>query len=138
MTHDEKLNSILYQYLYAEKFRLENDPEYFKFTFDFIIKSQKDNTEKWEKEFLKERLFEDGYLKENGQGRGEPYIITNAGKKFIQAGGYLKERESKNMYYEIQKDTLITNKSSRKNSRLNIILLIAGIFVSILLAYYFK
>jgi hypothetical protein len=137
MTHDEKLNSILYKYLYAEKFRLENNPEYFKFTFDFIIKSQKDGTEKWEKEFLKERLFKDGYLIENGQGRGEPYIITNAGKKFIQEGGYLKERERKNIYDEIQKDTLKTNKLNRKNSRLNIILLVLGIFVSIFLAYYF-
>lgn len=138
MTHDEKLNSILYKYLYAEKFRLENNPEYLKFTFDFIIKSQKDNTEKWEKEFLKERLFEDGYLKENGQGRGEPYILTHAGKKFIQAGGYLKERERENIHDEIQKDTLITNKFSRRNSRLNIILLIIGIFVSTLLAYFFR
>jgi hypothetical protein len=72
MTHDERLNSILHKYLYAEVFRLENDPKYKKFTFDFIINSENEEIDKWEKEFLKERLFQDGYLKENGMGRGEP------------------------------------------------------------------
>lgn len=132
MTHDEKLNAILNSYLYAETFRISNDPRYLKFTFDFVFKTQIKDHELWEKEFLKDRLFEDWFLKENGIGRGEPYLITNSGKKFNQSGGYVKDRERLHLDDQIQKDTLKTNRFSRRNSILTIIFTIIGIIVSIL------
>jgi len=138
MTHDEKLNAILYKYLHAETLRLSNDPRYSKLTFDFIIKTQISDNELWEKDFLKDRLFEDGYLKENGIGRGEPYFITNSGIKFIQSGGYVKDRERLQLNYQIQKDTLKTNRFSRRHLNIGIFLTIIGIIVTIVLAIFFN
>ena len=131
MTHDQKLNAILNSYLYAEKLRLENDPEYKKLTFNFIVNAQIKEIEEWEKEFLKERLFEDGYLKENGSGRGQPYLLTNAGKAFIQSGGYVKQRERQCIQDEINKDNLRTNLFNRRNVVIMIILTLIIVIISL-------
>lgn len=132
MTHDEKLNSILHAYLYAETFRFGNDPRYLKLTFDFIVNTEIKGIEDWEKKFLKERLFEDGYLKENGHGRGEPYLITNAGKIFIQSGGYIKQLERQNIQDKLNTDNLKTNLFNRRNIILMLLLTIFGTIMTML------
>jgi hypothetical protein len=132
MTHDEKLNSILNSYLFAETFRLKNDPKYSKLTFDFIITTQCKEIEDWEKEFLKERLFEDGYLKENGIGRGEPFLLTNSGKVFIQSGGYVKQRERQTTKDKLNDDNLKTNIFNRRNTIVMVVLTFIGVMIALL------
>lgn len=113
MTQDEKLNKILFGYLHAETLRLSKDKKYAQLTFEFITNSIFENCEDWEKKYFKQRLFEDGYLKESGKGRGEPYLLTNSGKKFIQTGGYIKGRERQSLNDQLQNDILLTNKFAR-------------------------
>lgn len=132
MTHDKKLNAILNSYLFSEKFRLEKNPKYNKFTFEFIVNVQVKEIEEWEKEFLKERLFEDGYLKENGLGRGEPFLLTNAGKAFIQSGGYVRQRERQDIHDKLNEDNLRTNLYNRRNIIIMIILTLIIVIISFL------
>lgn len=136
MTQNQKLDEILNAYLYAEKFRLSKDKNYQKFTFEFILKSEINDLEEWEHKFLKERLFDDGYLIESGIGRGEPFLLTNLGKKFIQSGGYVKHREQQTLSEEIQIDTLKTNLFSRRISILSIVVGIISVLVAIFAIIY--
>jgi len=126
MTHPEKLNAILHILLNNQRAILEKKPIDKRMTFEFICKTVAEVTDKWEVEYLRNILLNDEYIKMGEFGDGEPPVITHTGIKFIQAGGYKKEAENRELESEIKRHTI----KSLKRSRTSLLVSICAIIIS--------
>lgn len=130
MTHDEKLDKILYILMSRISTRIKNNGEDDKkLTMDFICNAlfQQESHENWETEFLERRLLSDGLIQ---------YIevedvmlpeITDLGIKYIQNGGYKRERSNRDIEEELKKENLKNAKRSWIALLISIISLVAAI-----------
>ena len=105
MTHQKKLNSILYVLLDTHQKRLNKQQIDSRLNFSFICKVVTEVTDDWEVEFLKQRLLSDGYMTMGDFGNVEPPNITQEGIKFIQQGGYVKEMLNQEIEQKIRVET---------------------------------
>lgn len=130
MTHDEKLDKILYILMSRISTRIKNNGEDDKrLTMDFICNAlfQQESHENWETEFLERRLLSDGLIQ---------YIevedvmlpeITDLGIKYIQNGGYKRERSNRDIEEELKKENLKNAKRSWVALLISIISLVTAI-----------
>lgn len=114
MTHNEKLNAVLHILLNNQRLTLENKPIDRRMTFDFICRTVAEATEKWEVEFLRNILLNDGHIEMGKYGDGEPPNITHPGIKFIQDGGYRQLAEDREQDRLIKTETIKSLKSANK------------------------
>lgn len=129
MTHDEKLDRILNGLLSRTRKRIENkgvDDE--RLTMEFICNTlfEKKDHEAWETEFLKRRLLSDGLIELKSFGDNELPEITDLGIKFIQNGGYKKERFDKSVESELR----VQNLKNAKRSRIALFISILSLLLS--------
>ncbi len=115
MTHDEKLDKILYGLLSRISTKIKNnDEDNIRLTMDFICKTlfREEEHEDWETEFLQRRLLSDGLIEfKKNEGFDLP-TITDLGIKYIQNGGYTRERSNKKIEEELRIQTLKNAKKS--------------------------
>lgn len=114
MTHDQKLNYILNVLLSRLPKRLENGVDDKRLTFEFLCNAlfKDENMPNWEVMFLRNTLQNDGYMEFLSYDGVELPIITHNGIKFIQNGGYEKEKENKKAQEELINTTIKNNKRS--------------------------
>jgi hypothetical protein len=108
MTHDQKLNHILNGLLSRKLKRLAENTDDRRLTFDFLcdILLKNENVDVGEKKFIKNRLIFDEYMTFINIDEVEIPDITQAGIKFMQQGGYVRQKELLNIDYEIKQETL--------------------------------
>jgi hypothetical protein len=131
MTHPEKLNAVLHILLNNQRAILDRKPIDKRMTFEFICKTVAEVSEKWEVEYLRNILLNDGYIKMGEFGDGEPPVITHPGIKFIQAGGYKQQAEDRELEQQIKRQTLTSLKRSRDAKIISIIAIIVPTIISI-------
>ena len=115
MTHDEKLDKILYGLLSRISTKIGNNGEDDKrLTMDFICKTlfKKGGHEDWETEFLQRRLLSDGLIELKR--KEDLYLpeITDLGIKYIQNGGYTRKHSNKKIEEDLKIQTLKNAKKS--------------------------
>jgi hypothetical protein len=113
MTHNELLDTILTAYNWAEIMKIKKDPKYKKLTFNLVARAIEPTIEDWHIEYLRNRLFNDGFLSYSKFGDGEPFEITPDGIKASQANWYRSNAEDK----KVEKETKIENLKSLKRSK---------------------
>jgi hypothetical protein len=115
MTHDEKLDKILYALMSRVSTRIKNNGEDDKrLTMDFICNALfvKEGHEDWETEFLERRLLSDGFIQFIEIGNVRLPEITDLGIKYVQNGGYKKERSNRSVDEELKRENLKNAKRS--------------------------
>ena len=115
MTHDEKLDKILYGLLSRISTRIRNNGEDDqRLTMDFICKAlfKEGEHEDWETEFLQRRLLSDGLIEFKRKEDLDLPEITDLGIKYIQNGGYTREHSNKKIEEELKIQTLKNAKKS--------------------------
>ena len=115
MTHDEKLDKILYGLLSRIFTKIRNNGEDNKrLTMDFICKTlfKEEGHEDWETEFLQRRLLSDGLIEFKRKEDLDLPEITDLGIKYIQNGGYTGERSNKKMEEDLKIQSLKNAKKS--------------------------
>lgn len=121
MTHDEKLDKILYGLLSRISTKIRNNGEDDKrLTMDFICKTlfKEEGHEDWETEFLQRRLLSDGLIEFKRKEDLDLPEITDLGIKYIQNGGYTRERSNK----KIEEDLKIQSLKNAKKSWIAIVI----------------
>jgi len=113
MTHNNLLDAILSSYLYGQKLKLAKDPTYKKLSFKLVAKAQDPTVDDWNIEFLKKRLFDDGFLENAKYGDPEPYELTPTGIKAAQTRWYSSQADEKRLDKEIKEQTLLSLKRSK-------------------------
>lgn len=131
MTHDETLDALLHCYAYAETLRLSKNGAYKNYIFRNIALSHNPDLSDWNIEFLKNRLFDDGFLKEAPYGDAEPYILTPEGIKAAQRGHYTKSTKKAEMEDEIDALTVRSLKDSRRALVISIVAFLVPTLISI-------
>jgi hypothetical protein len=131
MTHNKLLDAILTSYLYGLRLKLDKDPRYKKLSFNLVAKAQEPTIDEWHIEFLKKRLFDDGFLEYAKYGDGEPYELTPAGIKAAQTNWYSSNEEEKRLDKEIKQQTLLSLKRSKDAKIISIIAIIIPTLISI-------
>lgn len=114
MTHNKLLDAILSSYLFGLRLKLDKDPRYKKLSFNLVAKAQEPTIDDWHIEFLRKRLFDDGFLEYAKYGDGEPYELTPAGIKAAQTNWYTSQADEKRIDKEIKEQTLKSLKQSGK------------------------
>lgn len=132
MTHPEKLNSLLYVLHWTHRKVLTNQPVSKKITFDWLCRTVAEVTEDWEVEYIKQRLLTDGYIKMGDFGDEEPPILTPAGIKYIQAGGYVQEAKDR----DLDKITKLENLKNLKRSKTALWISILAFIIPTLISLY--
>ncbi len=115
MTHDAKLDAILNGLLSRVPVRIKNDKkDDTRLTMDFICNAlfQKEGHENWETEFLERRLLSDGFIQFIEVDGVTLPEITELGIKYIQNGGYKRERSNRSIDEELKKENLKNAKRS--------------------------
>lgn len=130
MTHDQKLDQILRALHSRMPVRMEPGKDDDRLNFEFICKALfvDEDHEAWETEYLKRRLIDDGYLSFVNYCDVQLPEITNKGIKFIQRGGYVKERE----LTELNEELLLQNLRNAKRSWIAIVIAIISLLITIL------
>jgi hypothetical protein len=131
MTHQEKLNSLLHVLLYLQRKVVVNTPMNKKITFAWLCKTVAETEDQWEVEFLRQILLNDGYIIAGRFGDGEPPEITHSGIKFIQTGGYIKEKEQKELDEKIKAETLKSLHRSRTAIIISVIAIVVPTAISL-------
>lgn len=114
MTHDEKLDKILYGLLSRISTKIKNNGEDDKrLTMEFICKALfREEHEDWETEFLQRRLSSDGLIEFKRKESLDLPEITDLGIKYIQNGGYTREHSNKKIEEDLKMQTLKNAKKS--------------------------
>lgn len=134
MTHDEKLDAILNGLLSRVRTRIENQgKDDNRLTLEFICNAlfSKKGHETWETEYLKRRLLSDGLIEFKSFGDYELPEITDLGIKFIQNGGYKKEKFDKNIENELR----MLNLKNAKKSNIALIISIISLIMSVIYTF---
>ena len=110
--------------------RMETGKDDDRLNFEFICKALfvGEDHDAWETEYLKRRLIDDGYLNFVNYRDVQLPEITNKGIKFIQRGGYVKEKE----LTELNEELLILNLKNAKRSWIAIVISIISVLITIL------
>ncbi|WP_099290963.1 hypothetical protein [Butyricimonas sp. Marseille-P3923] len=115
MTHDEKLDKILYGLLSRISTKIRNNGEDDKrLTMDFICKTlfKEEGHEDWETEFLQRGLLSDGLIEFKRKEDLDLPEITDLGIKYIQNGGYTRKHSNKKIEEDLKIQTLKNAKKS--------------------------
>ena len=115
MTYDAKLDAILNGLLSRVPIRINNDKkDDTRLTMDFICNTlfQKEGHENWETEFLERRLLSDGFIQFIEVDSVTLPEITDLGIRYIQNGGYKRERSNRSIDEELKKENLKNAKRS--------------------------
>lgn len=132
MTHNEKLDAILYGLLSRIRTRIENEgmcDE--RLTMQFICNAlfEKKGHEDWETEFLERRLLSDRLIELKSFENKKLPVITDLGIKFIQNGGYKNEIFDKYIEKELRVQFLKNAKQTKIALLISIIsLLLSAIY----------
>lgn len=115
MTHNQKLDMILNGLLSRVPHRNANGSDYGVLTFDFLCAAlfKDEEVSSWEVKFLQDRLIGDEYVEMIPVNEVQIPNITQKGIKFIQNGGYQKERERLDLQDENVRTTIESNKRSK-------------------------
>lgn len=130
MTHDEKLDKILNALMSRISTRIKNNGEDDKrLTMDFICNAlfQKEGHENWETEFLERRLLSDGLIQYIEVENVMLPELSDLGIKYIQNGGYKRERSNRHIEEELKKENLKNAKRSWIALLISIISLVTAI-----------
>lgn len=128
MTHQAKLNRILYILLDNHRKELDNQIIDNRLTFSFICNTVAEVSDDWEIEFIKQRLISDGYIDIFKSELIESPKITQPGIKFIQDGGYEQLQKNKDLEQKIKEETLKKFQFDKWAFFIAIISLITAIF----------
>jgi len=131
MTHNNLLDAILSSYLFGQKLKLTKDPTYQRLSFKLVAKAQDPTVDDWNIEFLRKRLFDDGFLEYAKYGDPEPYELTPAGIKAAQTRWYSTQAEEKRLDKEIKKHTLLSLKRSKTALTISIFAFIIPTLISL-------
>lgn len=134
MTHEQKLDTLLTGLLSRIPTRTDNESNNDILTFDLLcsILLKEENVPMWEVNFLQRTLIEDGNIKmADTKGKMMPNI-THKGIKFIQDGGYVKERKRKEEQDKLVKSSIESNLRSKWAMLISIISVLIA-FVSIII-----
>jgi hypothetical protein len=131
MTHNNLLDAILSSYLFGQKLKLAKDPRYKKLSFNLVAKAQDPTIDDWNIEFLRKRLFDDGFLENAKYGDPEPYELTPAGIKAAQIRWYSSQAEEKRLDKEIKEQTLLSLKRSKTALTISIFAFIIPTLISL-------
>ena len=115
MTYDAKLDANLNGLLSRVPIRINNDKkDDTRLTMDFICNTlfQKEGHENWETEFLERRLLSDGFIQFIEVDSVTLPEITDLGIRYIQNGGYKRERSNRSIDEELKKENLKNAKRS--------------------------
>jgi len=128
MTHYQKLDMILNVLLSRVPFRNTNTDYESNLTMEFLCTRlfANENLTDWEIKFLQDRLIDDKYIEMITVDNVLIPNITQKGIKFIQNGGYKKERER----MEMQDEMVLTTIESNKRSKSAIIISILSLVLS--------
>lgn len=131
MTHTSLLDAILSSYLYGQKLKLEKNPKYKRLSFKLIAKAQDTTLDDWNIEFLRRRLFDDGFLENAKYGDPEPYELTALGIKAAQTKWYSSNEEEKRLDKEIKQQTLLSLRRSKDAKIISVFAIIVPTLISI-------
>jgi hypothetical protein len=131
MTHNKLLDAILSSYLFGLRLKLDKDARYKKLSFKLVAKAQEPTIGDWHIEFLKKRLFDDGFLENAKYGDAEPFELTPAGIKAAQSNWYSSNEEEKRLDKEIKAQTLLSLKRSKDAKVVSIFAIIVPTIISI-------
>jgi hypothetical protein len=138
MTHNKLLDAILSSYLFGLRLKLDKDPRYKKLSFNLVARAQEPTIDDWHIEFLRKRLFDDGFLEYAKYGDGEPYELTPAGIKAAQTNWYTSQAEEKRIDKEIKEQTLLSLRRSKDAKIISIFAIIVPTLISIYALYITK
>jgi hypothetical protein len=137
MTHEQKLDTLLSGLLSRIPTRTDNESNNDILTFDLLcsILLNEEEVPSWEVNFLQQTLIEDGNVSMvDAKGKMTPNI-THKGIKFIQDGGYVKERIRKDEQDKLVKSSIESNLRSKWAMLISIIsVLIALVSIIIQIA----
>lgn len=116
MTHYEKLDMLLNGLLSRVMHRNTYGSDYSILTFEFLCSNmfKDENVTPWEVQYLQDRLIEDEYVEMIEMDNVLIPNITQKGIKFIQNGGYGKEKERIKMQDEMTRTTIESNNRSKQ------------------------
>lgn len=138
MTHNKLLDAILSSYLFGLRLKLDKDPRYKKLSFNLVAKAQEPTIDEWHIEFLRKRLFDDGFLEPAKYGDAEPYELTPTGIKAAQTNWYTSQAEEKRLDKEIKEQTLLSLRRSRDAKVISIFAIVVPTLISIYALYLTK
>lgn len=115
MTHNQKLDMLLYSLLSRVPQRNASGNDFCVLTFDFLCSAlfKDEAMDPWEVKFLQDRLIGDKYVEMISVNNVQIPNITQKGIKFIQDGGYQKERERLDLQDENVRTAIESNKRSK-------------------------
>lgn len=115
MTHNQKLDMLLYGLLSRVPQKNTSGSDSCVLTFDFLcsVLFKDESITPWEVKFLQDRLIGDEYVEMISVNNVQIPNITQKGIKFIQDGGYQRERERFDMQDENVRTTIENNKRSK-------------------------
>ncbi|MBQ8703769.1 MAG: hypothetical protein IJ524_05290 [Bacteroidales bacterium] len=115
MTHNQKLDMLLYGLLSRVPQRNTTGSDSSALTFDFLCSAlfKDESITPWGVKFLQDRLVGDGYVEMITVNNIQIPNITQKGIKFIQDGGYQRERERLVLQDENVRTTIESNKRSK-------------------------
>lgn len=115
MTHNQKLDMLLYSLLSRVPQRNASENDFCVLTFDFLCSAlfKDEAMAPWEVKFLQDRLIGDKYVDMISVNNVQIPNITQKGIKFIQDGGYQKERERLDLQDENVRTAIESNKRSK-------------------------
>ncbi len=131
MTHNNLLDAILSSYLYGQTLKHSKDPTYKRLSFKLVAKAQDPTIDDWNIDFLKKRLFDDGFLEYAKYGDPEPFELTPAGIKAAQVSWYSSQAEEKRLDKEIKEQTLLSLKRSKAAKTISIWAIIVPTLISL-------
>lgn len=140
MTHYEKLDMLLNALLSRVNHRNTNGIDYSILTFEFLCSNlfKDENVKAWEVKYLQDRLIGDEYVEMIEEDNVLIPNITQKGIKFIQSGGYGKEKERIKMQDEMTRTTIESNNRSKRAltlSYISILISFAALVLSVV--FYF-
>lgn len=136
MTHEQKLDTLLTGLLSRIPTSTDNESDNDILTFDLLcsILLKEEDVPSWEVNFLQQTLLEDGNVKmTDAEGKMIPNI-THKGIKFIQDGGYVKERKRKEEQDKLVKSSIESNLRSKWAmliSIISVLIALASIIIQI-------
>lgn len=115
MTYNQKLDMLLYGLLSRVPQRNTSGSDSCVLTFDFLCSAlfKDEAMAPWEVKFLQDRLIGDKYVEMISVNNVQIPNITQKGIKFIQDGGYQKERERLDLQDENIRTAIESNKRSK-------------------------